>query len=441
MPKLKSKLFAALLLLMPLGAARAQTTPGTTTGTNQLGVTKADFNAFRYQFQDASGKWVDMNKTIFETYFNRGNCLCKRPIRVIITLQSASRTKVPVGRMASFQLRAGDSSCVCQDATACTNRTLCRDLSPVLDQSALTNEGLYFETNVQDLFAAGRADVREATVCDRDEMQSLYLYGDSDDGGDFSDLTDVTESVRIDGLGPAAPTGLKVVGGNEALEVSWDRPTSVTDQQGYQVLCARGNGAGGVTPVFNSPGKTVFSAAFVGAGSACTTAAKALTVAEDAAAPVAEARDLALSSSDGGTETLTADRTEQSAQAITQSGAPPEQLVNLDPLYVCSNLLTSGNSLRVRGLQNLIPYPVAVVAIDKRGNPSKVTEAVLTNPIPTRDFYSGYLAAGGEADGGCTVAGGRGGSAAGWLGGALGLLALGRRARRRAMREGQEAGR
>jgi MYXO-CTERM domain-containing protein len=74
--------------------------------------------------------------------------------------------------------------------------------------------------------------------------------------------------------------------------------------------------------------------------------------------------------------------------------------------------------VRIEGLQNGIPYAVSIVAIDKLGNPSIVSEALLAQPVPTRDFYSGYRAAGGDSEGGCSV-GGRGSAGA-----ALGLAGL-----------------
>jgi len=62
-------------------------------------------------------------------------------------------------------------------------------------------------------------------------------------------------------------------------------------------------------------------------------------------------------------------------------------------------------SQRIGGLQNGIPYEFAVVAIDKVGNPSKVSALQLIYPTADEDAYNHYRDAGGKATGGfCAVA-------------------------------------
>ncbi len=62
----------------------------------------------------------------------------------------------------------------------------------------------------------------------------------------------------------------------------------------------------------------------------------------------------------------------------------------LDPLYVCSGLLSpQTTSARVEILQNDITYAAAVVAVDNSGNPSEPLINYGT-PIKTLSFYDVY---------------------------------------------------
>jgi hypothetical protein len=68
---------------------------------------------------------------------------------------------------------------------------------------------------------------------------------------------------------------------------------------------------------------------------------------------------------------------------------------------VCSDRLAKTvRTQRIQGLQNGIPYEFAVVAIDKVGNASAVTEARLTYPTGDEDLWQHYHDLGGGATGG-----------------------------------------
>jgi MYXO-CTERM domain-containing protein len=450
------KLTALWLVLAALLVARqgaAQTTTTTTTPTtpttNKLGVTKSDFNPFRFQYRDDQGNWVDMNKTTFETYFNRGNCECNRPVRVIITLVASSRNKLKVTAASRMQLRIGDSTCVCQDNTTCKD-SLCKLIGNPLPLTDLVNGNASFEITVKDVFAGGQP-AATATSCERSSGQGVYLWMDGDDPDQFSDVQDVSEALNVDGVGPEGPMGMQVTSGSGALVVSWILPSAVTDEQGYQVLCGRGNETNtDVMPVFNSAQKTVFQARYTSATCAPTKTTTTTTTTTTMSAQTS-GTDVDAGATDAGADDAAADGGASAGAGATQDAAatasdatlppdapgpktiygfPPAKLAELNPLYACSNLLTAQDSVRIKGLENGIPYAVALVRIDKLGNPSPITQAALARPTATRDFYTGYRAAGGQADGGCSVTGARG-AHAGWALGAGALAGLLARRRRR----------
>jgi hypothetical protein len=419
----------ALLSLTPLTAsAQGTTTPTNGTSTNGgLGLTKADFvdMAFMYR-KDKDSDWVFMNKTTFDTFFNRRRCECDEEIQVRVSLLAASRSKIS-GKMGTIKLRAGDETCVCQGA-AC-NGSLCGDLSPAQDMAGLINGNLDFKFNVSKLFAAGRAAGTDgATICERDDNQNVYIWIDGPDSDTTSDVTDASVQVKLDGIAPPAPKGITAVGGEEALQVSWQQIPTTSDMQGYQVVCARGES----TPVFADPPTARFSAPGLCSLASSTSDGGAPASADagagaDAGATDAGATVNALTAADLTTMPLAQTSDDENK---AEYGPAPAMLATLDPKYVCSDLLRSGTEARLFRLQNGVPYVVGVVAVDLRGNPSKLTDVVLQRPVPTKDFYSGYRSAGGAAEGGyCTLAGAGDsrqsrGARASWQLLGLGLVAL-----------------
>lgn len=364
-----------LFLVGSAGTAHAQDTTG------QM-FSKADFTI---DFRDKNDKYI--TGTALDTFFNRVNCGCSAPVTIEVRLLPASRSKFDSSRTYESKLRAGDDTCVCVGAACGTVN--CKDISATQNAALLLNSPIQFKTNVRALFEAGLpAGADPSTVCERDQAQSIWFWMDTSGDDDMStDVTDVTVQIQLDGKGPPSPTGVTVTPGNQALAVSWNSLGQQSDLQGYQVLCSRGENL--------PPFKGVYSAAFTSNTANCPT--NTVTV----------------------TPALTTAGSELSVNqaALAVRGAPPPALAALNPDFVCSDLLSNATSARLFRLQNDINYVVGVVAIDKRGNPSVLTEAVMETPKATQDFYTGYRSAGGEAEGGCAVAGGRG-SAFG-LGGVL----------------------
>jgi hypothetical protein len=384
-PLARASVLALAATLLP-GLASAQTAldtdPDPTTGTSPTGLTKDDFDI--YLWASEGDEFVRFNTTLADTYFNRANCLCNVPLRVQVLLKTASINKVRTGTRADIRLRAGDQTCVCTGAN-CANLN-CKDIGTPKDLASLVNGGLTFDTTVREIFSAGRPSTATGNVCDRDEMQNLWVWMDSDDAGADTELTDLSYAISLDGVPPASPAGLKVTPGNEALQVSWEELPYLDDLEGYIVFCSRG----GEHPVF--PGD--FSPLYTPAG-------------------VCPADD----QPSGGS-----------------SGTAPDKLAQLDPQFTCSDIIRSAGPVRLFQLQNGIPYVVGVASVDKSGNASPIENVVLQVPIPTRDFYRSYREEGGAAEGGfCAVAPGAGRRTP-WLAlavlGPLAAIAI-RRARRR----------
>jgi hypothetical protein len=350
------------LWLAPLAASAQTTTTPTTTANGGLGLTKADFVDMAFMYKK-DGQWVFMNKTTFDTFFNRRRCECDEEIQVRVSLLASSRSKIS-GLMGTVKLRAGDETCVCQGA-ACTG-SLCRDVADPQDMAGLINGNLDFKFNIRKLFAAGRTDTTDpATICDRDDNQNLYIWIDGPDADTSTDVTDATIQLKLDGIGPPAPTGVNAVGGEEALEVTWAQIPLTSDMQGYQVVCARGED----TPVFKDPPTARFDSPGVCALPSSTsdggTTSGSDAGAVDAGASDASATANALTVAEESTAAF-AQTSDAGATGAAEHGAAPEALARLDPKYVCSDLMTSGTSTRIYRLQNKIPYVVGVVAVDKR---------------------------------------------------------------------------
>ncbi len=394
-------LMAALvpLLVASVSPAGADTTDPNNPGTTQGTVTKADFTLVYYRLE--GDKAIEINGTTLETFFNRTRCQCNEKMRIRVKLAASGRQKLANARNYPLKLLSGTSAaCLCDSPSACASAT-CKQLGNPIDATNLLNSDADFDFSVRDIFEGSTPG---DNACDRDESRSIFIWMDTDDGDDYTNVTDANFQVRIDGRGPPPPTGLTVTGGNEALEVKWDQIGQNNDLQGYQVLCSRG-GDGAPFPKVFTPGYDVISCP----GQTQTSGALST--------PIAEAG-----------EPLQA-----VAARPSMRGAPPAALASLNRDYLCSDILTSGTSTRIFRLQNDIPYVVGVISIDKTRNPSALTEVVLQYPTPTRDFYSGYRGDGGAAAGGfCNMSGSSAPGRAAWA--ALALAVLGMAARRRGAR-------
>jgi hypothetical protein len=359
-----SRVLLAALLLPAAAHAQTQPDPNTGTGTGANGLTKADFTIELRQ--KVGNEYRRFNETEADTFFNRARCLCDESVRIDVRLTPAGVAKARTIRRADVKLMAGDQTCVCTGAACATVR--CQQIDTTRDLNSLITTGLAFDTTVRAVFQGGRATTggSDTSACNRDEMQTLWVWMDvADDSNADTVLTDVNYAIKLDGVPPATPTGLTVIPGNEALQVSWTALPYLDDLQGYIVFCARN----GDLPVFPGAHSPVYSTPALCAGTT-----SALTAEDDSSTPM--------------------------------HGSAPDKIRALDPQFACSDIITAAKpEVRLYQLQNGIPYVVGVSSVDKRGNASPIEEVVVQAPIPTRDFYRSYRDAGGTAEGGfCAVA-------------------------------------
>jgi hypothetical protein len=386
-----------LALLGTEGRGLAQT--GQPTGFNP---TKTDF-LLRVE-KKVDGKWVLLPDIEASLFFNRARCECDEEVAIRVELSNTGAMKRLLVKEGNLKLIAGPAACVDADPSKRpTNNAGCttvKELPPLQEVAKGPQE---VETTVRTLFTAGTPPAGQG--CAATFSQSLWLWVDINKDQSPDMTVSASEApnlpISIDGEAPLPPTSVTVTPGNEALNVQWTRSTLTTDQNGVVVFCSRAG-----LPVFS---KTYFTG---------NEYQSAQTVCPD--------------------KHVTAIPTPLLAYATTGKNpgatpvAPPDEFRRLDSRFVCSDLLTTATDWRIKILQNGIPYLVGVAAVDSHGNASPIEMAFLQTPIPTRDFYRAYRAAGGESEGGYCAYGQRA-RPAGWALAAAGLLgfALVRAGRRR----------
>ena len=225
--------------------------------------------------------------------------------------------------------------------------------------------------------------------------ETIYALFDLD-GNSTYDLA-VSKQVPIDMTAPQPASNVTTGGGNQAVVVNWTPVDITTDTSGilgYQILCARAD----QYQVFQTG---AYSPNFETAATNCP------------------------------------------GSVTTGTG-----LDNLDPAYLCSDLLSAAaTTARIKILENDITYSFRVLTIDKHRN-ANASVKVYGTPEPSTDFYNlyrndtpsmpgGMLDQGKDAGGYCavppagTAAHGRGWVAIGAIGAAAVALARARRRRRR----------
>ncbi len=364
---------------------------GTTTISGTGGATgslsSSDFTLY-YEKYDSSQGWIQMNQTTDQLYFfNRARCECDQAMnaefKVVIkpgttTAQTIQNLAYSNGTSGSGRLYASGSGYDCLQplslagglASYCTNLW-----QPGIDRAdfPMTN----FETApskgvespaipvawlYNSVTSACTSNCDTISTCSTTAPSNINIYFWAQMTlNNTPDLDGLTIAARLVGQVAYAPTNVTVEGGNNALIVNWSWPTGETPSAdanffGVQLFCQRGAN----NQVFKD--KT-FGQAYMTAATLCPDTAPTV--------------------------------------------ATPGPFSNLDPKYLCSGLIPpTTSSYRITGLQNGIPYGVAVAAVDKFGNISAVTNAdvVYGMPIPTVDFYSEYRSDGGTAQGGyCTL--------------------------------------
>jgi hypothetical protein len=341
----------------------AQTSTSTSTATSP--VATSDFT-ITLQREDAS----TLSTTDAKIYLDQARCECSTNIRILVTMASASRSKLTslATTGTGARLYVGDN---CSQLNASATAPQCPNglLAELKGLSTFASDGSWAAVTTVDKLFTG-----VGKTCTDTLNTSIWLWinttgATAPDSGVAPYL-----GISLDGTPPPAPTGVVVEGGNEALEVSWvteaiDNP----DLAGYLVFCMRGDGLVVFDPGFfnnqYSTGQILCSASAPAPSTGLTSSAAGVTTA-------------------------------------TEVGAPPF-FQSLNSAYLCSDRLSPSQlNTRLRILQNGIPYTVGVAAVDTSGNISPITNAFVQRPVPTIDFYQEYRGAGGQSPGGyCSLAG------------------------------------
>ena len=267
--------------------------------------------------------------------------------------------------------------------------------------------------------------------------------------GNTVDAQQVVTFIDFDMEGPAAPANINALTGDTLLKVSWDQNT-YSSVAGYYVFCDPPPG-----PVYSLPniaaaqscptsGIGTSSAALdvdggvtddSGAGDDAARATSDASVADDAGS-TDDVSVGAVSTDDSGTATADAATTCQCSAALSTGDPTNADFFNR---YKCgqANGYTS-TSINVTGLQNGIPYSLAVASFDVIGNVGALSTPFCNGaqPLPIQGFTEAYRDSGGTPTSSyCSVrATGSKPSGAGAAAGMLALafaLRLARRARRR----------
>lgn len=343
-------------------SALAQTSTG---GTTSTALAETDFT-ISVETKTSSGSWTELSTDDAKIFFDRARCDCGTTVRFLVQVASSS-VESKLSSLLTSSGADGEARLYLSQSSGCTSDPTessygCTLLDQLDTLDALVKDGYWLsgEVEVADLFSSdGDCNLLKTTYV------WLWIDTASDGSADLTGDSAPSLSLRLDGKGPAAPTGLAVQGGKEALILSWDASTSSSssDLAGYLAFCARSDG----TAAFSS---SPYQSQFVSDASLIS----------DALCPGVDALD---------------------ASSLTAT------LAHLDPTFLCSGLIASDQtSYRLKGLENDVAYTVLLVAVDNDGNLGTPTDAATGTPVLTVDFYNEYVNEGGQPVGGyCNIAG------------------------------------
>jgi hypothetical protein len=197
-----------------LGSAPALAQGTTTSTTTSTTLQASDFNTIKLRRPDGDS-WVDITETDQKLYFNQARCQCNEKIKVVVTMNAASISKLSTTRPgAKARLYVGNNC-----ATLINNNQPTCANSKVAEQvglSMFTKSGWEVEVSVGDLF-------KNVANCNDTKSTNLWLWVDSQaaDQPDISGDSAPHLGLQLDGTPPPVPLNVSVEGGNEALKVTW----------------------------------------------------------------------------------------------------------------------------------------------------------------------------------------------------------------------------
>lgn len=225
--------------------------------------------------------------------------------------------------------------------------------------------------------AVHRLVATNSTTCDADDGSRLVyaLIDEQNDGIGPEDYVAPPLDIPFDMIPPPRPSAIEVSGGENAIQLRWDLPSSRTeDVRHFQVLCARADGSVASSDDFPRNG-----ARYLTSRMACGV--------DDGTHP----EPLAPGDSD---------------LSDAGPGQPmmPLSLFNLDASTVCAEVGGTNTATRIDGLENGVPYRVVLAMVDDYRNVLALDLGQHT-PQSVKDAWEHYKDSGGAADGGfCFVA-------------------------------------
>lgn len=373
-------LILALVLAVPAGAHADQLDGATINLTLKV--------------RDGDGDFIAPNLDDVPRYFNQARCLCddddQKEYQVEYTWAGTEPSPLPDVTLNAW---AGAS---CDSATTSDRDMNCRAL-PSFEASALTPVERV-EYNARDLMLApgsmdctGKRNVQHwlvtqnGTVWDADNRFQL-----------FKDSMGMATTLSADMEAPGLPEALTIASKEGAIRLTWEAYTQ-TDVEYFQALCLKAD----LTPVRLQP---THAAQYDTATSLCGNP----------------------------------DDYEILPAVITNPppGDPialPERFEFLDAALVCGQAGGTAQAIELTGLDDGQPYVVALIAMDKNGNPAATYIDRLITPKPVTDFWEVIHEENPSIQGGFCVAQV---GADGQLGAALVALAIVAATRRRRGRRG-----
>lgn len=347
-------------------------------GTPPADGTTLKFNRFLIH-ADNSTELTEPNADTEEVwkYFNLAHCVCSQFQKVMsvekfhedsfeyeITVENPTGTTT-VNHPAEVWVGAGcntDDTPV-RDAD-CTKIDTTKNLTDI-DAAGSTN----VKIPIYEFMTPKQSDRSTGGCLPRRLTGSTYLNVDADPvDGKFEYWE--TKSIDTDAEAPPLPTNFRAVGAEEAVEISWDSPSDVSDVAYYQALCAAGPNADQVA-IKGTPPAPRYQTPY----SLCGAAQSLTLMPSDISSNV---------DPDAGTTAISLG-----------------ELATQNPAFICGESDSStATSLRIKGLTNGTPYLVALLAIDKYGNASGTYFTSRLTPVPATDFWEDIHDQGSGAQGG-----------------------------------------
>lgn len=207
-------------------------------------------------------------------------------------------------------------------------------------------------------------------------------------------------AITVDTVGPAPPTGIRVLPGNTRIQVTWD---NISGEGGLSVLSG--------VRVYCDPAQATTITTTKDAS--CTITQNEASTDPDAEAGTEDAGTTEVCEEGGVSTTTTADCSSANFLQTTSDGKVEPKTPDgaFNSTYLCGeapgNTGTTVVATKIgdKPLVNGTRYAVAVAATDAYGNVGPLSDVICETPELTTDFWENYRDAGGQAGGGfCATA-------------------------------------